>query len=282
MEGLARLVADSLARHGYDAPVDHRRLEWSRWFRCEPGSFLLVPSSPGIYALGEELGTPGSTSAVLLSEVRRQPNESKDPVSARATKDLNSSPHGGSGHIIGSKRMLAVFQISEAEDLGAALSRLFAPGHPLRDRLASSRCFARYSRVADRDQRTAAASALRQWLASSMEVATGFPQLDGAADAAARPAPDPTPASFRFIPVQSGHGPKHPTDSSREATVPESPAAKCEEQPEHSASLIETAPAPLPQIPVTRPIPEPSPQAPIAMTSKVALRRSPPPLPAGF
>jgi hypothetical protein len=174
MEDLVRLVADSLARHGYDAPVDHRRLEWSRWFRCDSSSSLLVPSSPGIYALGEDLGAPSSS--------------------------LSST---------GSKRMLAVFEIAETDDLGAALSRFFAPAHPLRDRLNSGRCFARYSRVADRDQRTAAASALRQWLASSTEVATGFG------------------TSFTSQP-------------------------------------------------------EPSPQAPIATTSKVALRRSPPPLPAGF
>jgi hypothetical protein len=195
MEDLARLVADSLARHGYDAPVDHRRLEWSRWFRCESSlSFLLVPSSPGIYALGEEIGTPGSSAS---------------PIS--------------------SKRMLAVFEISETDDLGAALSRLFAPGHPLRDRLASGRCFVRYSRVSDRDQRTAASNALRQWLASSMEVATGLLPVDGSAGVLARSAPAPISEAF-----------------------------------------------------VTRPQPEPSPQAPIATTSKVALRRSPPPLPAGF
>jgi len=256
MEDLARLVADSLARHGYDAPVDHRRLEWSRWFRCDSTSFLLVPSSPGIYALGEEIGTPGSASSVLLSEVRRQPNESKDPVSAGATKDLNRGSHGDSGHIIGSRRMLAVFEIADTDDLGAALSRLFAPGHPLRDRLASGRCFARYSRVADPGQRSAASSALQQWLASSMELSTGFQSVDGAAGVPARP--------------------------SREATPKESPATKCGEKPEPHASLVETAPALIPQIPVTRPQPEPSPQAPIATTSKVALRRSPPPLPAGF
>lgn len=149
MEDLVRMVADSLARHGYDAPVDHRRLEWSHWFRCESGlSLLLVPSSPGIYALGEEVAAPAASAS--------------------------------------SRRMLAVFEIADANDLSLALSRLFAPGHPLRDRLATGRCFARFARVSDPDQRHAASSALRQWLASSMEVATGF---------AAVPAlqPEPTP-----------------------------------------------------------------------------------------
>jgi len=236
MEDLARLVADSLARHGYDAPVDHRRLEWSRWFRCDSSlSFLLVPSSPGIYALGEELGTMGDN-PVIPSEVRRQPNESKNPGSVDPTTGIDRSSHtfaGKTSGLLSSKRMLAVFEISETDDLGAELSRLFAPGHPLRDRLASGRCFARYSRVADRDQRTAASSALRQWLASSMEVATGFQPVDGAAGVLAR-------------------------------------------------SARETAIAPVSEGLVTSIQPEPSPQAPVATISKVALRRSPPPLPAGF
>ena len=32
MEGLARLVSESLARHGVDTSIDQRRLQWSRWF----------------------------------------------------------------------------------------------------------------------------------------------------------------------------------------------------------------------------------------------------------
>src|ERR1700684_1093730 len=56
MEALTRLVADSLARHGLDRPVDPRRLQWSRWFRCDsPHSLLVVPSKPGIFALAEEV-----------------------------------------------------------------------------------------------------------------------------------------------------------------------------------------------------------------------------------
>jgi hypothetical protein len=56
MEALTRMVADSLARHGFDRPVDPRRLQWSRWFRCDsPHSLLVVPSKPGIFALAEEV-----------------------------------------------------------------------------------------------------------------------------------------------------------------------------------------------------------------------------------
>src|SRR5713226_6348510 len=69
MEALTRLVADSLARHGLDRPVDPRRLQWSRWFRCDsPHSLLVVPSKPGILALAEEIGgnvarTPSSVTS---------------------------------------------------------------------------------------------------------------------------------------------------------------------------------------------------------------------------
>lgn len=56
METLTRLVAESLARHGFDRPVDFRRLQWSRWFRCESHhSLLVVPSKPGVFALAEEI-----------------------------------------------------------------------------------------------------------------------------------------------------------------------------------------------------------------------------------
>src|ERR1022692_2148065 len=62
MEALTRLVTDSLARHGLDRPVDPRRLQWSRWFRCDsPHSLLVVPSKPGIFALAEEIMDLGST-----------------------------------------------------------------------------------------------------------------------------------------------------------------------------------------------------------------------------
>src|ERR1700689_5142356 len=56
MEAITRLVADSLARHGFDRPVDPRRLQWSPWSRCDsPHSLLVVPSKPGIFALAEEV-----------------------------------------------------------------------------------------------------------------------------------------------------------------------------------------------------------------------------------
>ena len=138
MEGLARLVTESLARNGVETPLDHRRLQWSRWLRCQSSfSTLLVPSKAGLFALGQEVIAPGEL-----------------PVA-------------------GGKRVLALFRISEAEDLGMALGRLFLPGTPDRDRIADSRCFVRYAVIEDDVQRRAAHSALQQWLTSSAETASG-------------------------------------------------------------------------------------------------------------
>ena len=104
MEGLARLVAESMARHGVDTPVDHRRLQWSRWFRCESSLDLLhAPSQPGLFAVAEELAAPGEIAAA------------------------------------GGRRMLAVFQVLQADDLGMALARLLAPNCPLKERIAGGR-----------------------------------------------------------------------------------------------------------------------------------------------
>jgi hypothetical protein len=139
MEAITRLVDDSMARHGFDASMDHRRLRWSRWFRCDSSfSLLQIPSAAGIYTLGEEIVAPGE-----------------------------ALPTGG-------KRILAVFQIAEAEDLCVAHSRHFASRNPLRERLASGRCFVRFAQVADAAYRRAACKALNQWLASSAEAATGM------------------------------------------------------------------------------------------------------------
>jgi hypothetical protein len=72
--------------------------------------------------------------------------------------------------------MLALFQISEADDLGMALGRLFLSGNPARQRFASGRCFARYVVIEDPIQRRTALTALQRWMASSAEAVSGVPQ----------------------------------------------------------------------------------------------------------
>ena len=139
MEGLTRLVTDSLARHGIETPLDHRRLQWSRWLRCESSlSFVLVPSKPGVFALAEELIAPGECGAA------------------------------------GGKRMLALYQVSEADDLAMALGRLFLPGTPIRERLSGGRCFVRYSVIEDSGQRRSAYKAFQEWMSVSAEAASGI------------------------------------------------------------------------------------------------------------
>jgi hypothetical protein len=133
MEGLERMVSESFARHGIEPAFDCRRVQWSQWFRCADSfSLVLMSSKPGVFAVGEEVVAPGT----------------------------------------GGERMLALFQISEADDLGMALGRLFLPGSPERERLASGRCFARYAVIEDATQRHAAYGALQRWLSSSSETAS--------------------------------------------------------------------------------------------------------------
>jgi hypothetical protein len=134
MEGLTRLVAESLARHGFDRPVDYRRLHWSRWFHCEsPHSLLCVPSKPGVFALAEEVIAP-----------------------------------------VQGKRMLAVVQFGEDEDMAFVLDRMFALQNPMRARLASGRCFVRFVVIEDAAHRRSISGALNQWMISSGEKASGI------------------------------------------------------------------------------------------------------------
>jgi hypothetical protein len=107
-------------------------MNWSRWFRCESSfSLLLVPNQPGIFALAEEIVQPAQSS----------------------------------------RRMLAVLEVQEADDLGRSMSRLFATGSPWRDKLGESPCYVRYAVAPGIADRRAAANALKTWLNSQREVA---------------------------------------------------------------------------------------------------------------
>jgi hypothetical protein len=108
-------------------------MHWSRWFHCESSfELLLVPEQPGIFALAEEIVQPAG------------PN---------------------------SRRMLAVFEVEEAENLARALSRLFAAGSPWQEKLTQARCYARYAMAPNGADRRNAAAALKNWLSSQREVA---------------------------------------------------------------------------------------------------------------
>jgi hypothetical protein len=94
---------------------------------------LLVPSQPGIFALAEEIGQP-------------------------------ANDH--------SRRMLAVFEVEQAEDLSRAMSRLFAMGSPWREKLSQARCYVRYAITPSIADRNAATFALKNWLHTQREVAS--------------------------------------------------------------------------------------------------------------
>ena len=163
METLTRLVTESLARHGFDRPVDYRRLQWSHWFRCESHhSLLIVPSKPGVFALAEEvmdIPDRGTTSTLA--------------------RPLNLSEAKGSG--LGanlpqaeSRRMLAVTKFYEDDDMAYVLDRMLSHHNPLQARLASGHYFVRFVVIEDAPQRHSICSALNQWIVSSAEKATGI------------------------------------------------------------------------------------------------------------
>lgn len=108
-------------------------MNWSRWFHCESSfGLLLVPSQPGVFALAEEV-------------VQAGPN---------------------------SRRMLAVFEVAEAEDLSRAMSRLFAASSPWREKMAEAKVYVRYAIAPSIADRRAATAALRNWLSAQREVAS--------------------------------------------------------------------------------------------------------------
>ena len=128
MVNISQIVDESLARHGVEPTFDHLRLEWSRWLRCDSSfSVLLAPAKPGVFALAEEIAPAAESS----------------------------------------KRMLALFEIKETDDIGMALGRLFLPGNPMREKLANAKCFARYAVIEDANERSAAYKIFERWLHES-------------------------------------------------------------------------------------------------------------------
>ena len=229
MEALTRLVADSLARHGFDRPVDPRRLQWSRWFRCDSThSLLVVPSKPGIFALAEDimdlgpsgaskthvgtaaLGCPAEQSSAAASttptlegstdreghDFSSEPALSKRSAPKGAVTQKRNSPASAAEGILGGaalqrcdptplmnaalaaeasqRRMLAVLQFSEDDDMAFTLDRMFTCANPMRTRLASGRCFLRFVVIEDQTQRRNICNALNQWMHSSAEKASGI------------------------------------------------------------------------------------------------------------
>lgn len=171
METLSRLVSESLARHGFDRPLDYRRLQWSRWFRCESHhSLLFVPSKPGVFALAEEIIGMGSASGHAEAHVEAVPStESKPKAGNRVPEAGGQKPEA-----VASRRMLAVTQFFEDDDMAFVLDRMLSSKNPMRTRLESGRYFVRFVEIHDASQRRSICNALNQWIVSSAEKATGI------------------------------------------------------------------------------------------------------------
>jgi hypothetical protein len=210
MESLTRLVTESLARHGFDRPLDYRRLRWSRWFRCESHhSLLLVPSKPGVFALAEEivdfgsgeshvtaaagtghlgtaaavgtshvgtaaLGCPPerSSSSVILSDSVEERRFSAVSIAGTSSAGRRTAASAAERETAdGPRRMLAVTEFFEADDMAFVLDRMLARQNPMRDRLNSGRYFIRFVVIEDGSHRRSVCTALNQWLSNSTDIA---------------------------------------------------------------------------------------------------------------
>jgi hypothetical protein len=179
MEALTRLVTESLARHGFDRPLDYRRLTWSRWFRCESHhSLLFVPSQPGVFAVAEEVMDLTSSNAHVATDASPVPrSEASGPQVSLAPPPISGlrAPEAESRKPEArSRRLLAVTQFFEDDDMAFVLDRMLSRENPMRARLVSGRYFVRFVVVEDQIQRRSICNALNQWMANSAEKATGI------------------------------------------------------------------------------------------------------------
>lgn len=184
MEGLTRLVADSLARHGFDRPVDFRRLQWSRWFHCDSQhSLLYVPSKPGVFALAEEVMSGDVTAGCGTTPDHGSNREGRDfsraektaqSFPALAAEGVSSGIGNGTREAHSVRRMLAVTQFFEHDDMAFVLDRMLSRPNPMRARLESGRYFIRFVVIEDAHQRRTVCNALNQWIVSAAEKASGL------------------------------------------------------------------------------------------------------------
>ena len=265
MEGLTRLVTESLARHGFDRPLDYRRLHWSRWFRCESHhSLLLVPSKPGVFALAEEIMDFGTThvgtAASAVQPARSAAESEKNPGNRLDLADASTIP--------APRRMLAVSQFYEDDDMAFVLDRMLSRHNPMSVRLSSGRYFVRFVVIEDQSQRRSICSALNQWIASSAEKVSGI----GAHFASSL---ELTPAT-EYIP-QSNEGQgnlfEESTAGSKEARVGAEPLLR----PATPSETKESAPGKIPGFSAS-----PSATAPQLDSGAATNIHRPSPFPSGF
>jgi hypothetical protein len=182
--------------------LDYRRLHWSRWFRFESlHSLLFVPSKPGVFALAEEITSVDTAIGHVEAGASPVPqSEASDPVpnaalgatvpGATAKEQRFGAPSGATveerpfraaldgqqrtAASAAARRLLAVTQFFEEEDMAFVLDRMLSHQNPMRARLLSGRYFVRFVVIEDQSQRRSICTALNQWIASASEKATGI------------------------------------------------------------------------------------------------------------
>lgn len=132
------------------------RVQWSSWSRCDSSFSMLL--------------VPHRPGIYALAE------------------EVADSPHG--------KRILALFHVAESRDLSYEVMALFSRPNPIRDRLEQGRCHLRYTLISDPENRAAVLNALRTWMATSQQQATGIAASGDMAEAPNPPHPTRPPAAL--------------------------------------------------------------------------------------
>jgi len=174
MEGLVRLVAESLERHGMTVPPP--RVDWSLWVAVDPNLCLTAPCHPGLFVIAEHL------------------------VSHQVPRSVSANP----------TVRLAILKVGQTKDLGVEMARLCYDS-PLYDRINAGRCLVRFAVVDDDAQRVSSCAALQQWFTHGFEASTTdslFP-----VDLAAQQAPHGARSQAEPVLANALHQPKpsHPT-----------------------------------------------------------------------
>jgi hypothetical protein len=153
METLTRLVTESLARHGFDRPLDYRHRKGSHWFRCQSHrSLLAVAGQPGVFARARQVMDLESSKA----QVEPAGSLATSAVEGAVAPRLSAAKGSGSR----ARRMTAVGQFFEHREVAFVLDRMWSRANPMRT---------------DHDRRTTPAPRLNSAIATTIHCSSSFP-----------------------------------------------------------------------------------------------------------
>jgi hypothetical protein len=110
----------------------------------------------------------------VVVEIGAKPALSGVEGAVQRSEASNPAPETGSRATNSGRRMLAVTQFFEDDDMAFVLDRMLSRQNPMRARLNSGRYFVRFVAIEDSSQRRSICAALNQWIASSSEKVTGI------------------------------------------------------------------------------------------------------------